>query len=140
MPTIRMSLSALVTQALKQIYDSFIAAAESLLVVVRGTTESYVCQLLIAAVTAECSSAECMDEQDVQGQLGFFEGLGGVQPQVRPVRSGPAFFKYLESLLLIEYLNLFHSIFLNSSHLQVLEVLLFSITSSACLPCKTASK
>lgn len=77
--TVKMTLSSLVTQALKQIYDAFIAAADNFLSVGHGTVDNVVTEFLMAAVSEDPGPRE---SSDVMISLTLFDGLSESQPQV----------------------------------------------------------
>ena len=79
--TLKMTLSSLVTQALRQIYDAFIAAADSFLSVGHGTVDNVVTEFLMAAVTVSEDHGS-NESNDVTISLALFDGLSESQPQV----------------------------------------------------------
>ena len=79
--TVKMTLSSLVTQALRQIYDAFIAAADSFLSVGHGTVDNVVTEFLMAAVTVSEDHGS-NENSDVTISLALFDGLSESQPQV----------------------------------------------------------
>ena len=79
--TVKMTLSSLVTQALRQIYDAFIAAADSFLSVGHGTVDNVVTEFLMAAVTVT-EDPGSNESSDITISLALFDGLSESQPQV----------------------------------------------------------
>lgn len=85
--TVKMTLSTLVTQALRQIYDAFIAAADSFLSVGHGAVDNVVTEFLMAAVSEDPGPRE---SSDVMISLTLFDGLSETQPQVLQFLHNPS--------------------------------------------------
>jgi hypothetical protein len=94
--TVKMTLSTLVTQALRQIYDAYIAAADNFLSVGHGTVDNVVTEFLMAAVSEDPGPRE---SSDVMISLTLFDGLSETQPQVLQFLHNPSIIPSLASFL-----------------------------------------
>jgi hypothetical protein len=132
--TVKMTLSSLVTQALRQIYDAFIAAADNFLSVGHGTVDNVVTEFLMAAVSEDPGPRE---SSDVMISLTLFDGLSETQPQVLQFLHIPSITPSLASFLASYCMSI---LFNKSRSIRIL--IIFQLIShsiiTACFGCSSS--